>query len=204
MGMKAPVFTILMILSCLCSNICMNAQIIHFEKWKISVIHFDKWEISGSKAWIFPMDTTKLNLGPVSLYELKDSSIIICEKFLVSRRNDPSVCQTLDIPVIDINKIRIRDKRKASNRMGIVLLICTATGFGIGYLSGYSRGDDQQFSADTYGVVAGMFGAVCGAVCGAIPGAIIGTSFKVNIPINGDLGNYKMNKDKIRKYSIKK
>jgi hypothetical protein len=190
--MKKLVTFILLISICLCTTKRGKAQ--GFQ---------DKTLIGKPiKTWIYPIDTTKKNLGPVTLYELKDSSITVCDKLLPLYLLWPSECKTLDIPVIEINKIGIRDGNKTWSRACLGSLICAATGFGIGYYIGYRGGDDTGHLFALSAEEKGAIGGGLGAFCGAITGAIIGASIKIYIPINGDLGNYKMSKDKIRKYSV--
>lgn len=192
--MKKLVTFILLIAICLCTTKSAKAQ--GFQDRTLIV--------KPIKTWIYPLDITKKNLGPVVLYELKDSSITVCEKNIQSYVFWPTDCKTLDIQVIDIKAIGIRDGNKTWSRACIGSLISAAAGFGIGYYIGHSGGDDTghlfALSAGEKGVIGGCFGAFCGA----ISGAIIGASVKIKIPINGNFGTYKENMKKLKKYSIRK
>lgn len=179
--MKKTAATILMILICTGVIIRMNAQVPQDHKLKVKPY----------KTWVLPMNITAKKIGPVSLFEVKDSSITICQKLMLPKDNWSSECNTMDIPVYDINIIRVKDKRT----VGKVLLIGAALGFGIGYLN--ATIEDWDFTSCLF------FGGV-GAGAGVFCGTIIGSVIKIQIPIKANINAYQKKMNKIRKYSLKK
>ena len=138
------------------------------------------------------------------LYEIKDSSILVSRSVVIQ---DYST-DRFEIAKLNIKNIEtIKTRRK--NSIGNGVLIGVVSGFVVGGLMGLIDGDDPPCTPGSWfcwRITAGQKALMMGvplAVCGAGIGALIG-SVKVVIPINGSISNYNRNKNKLRKYSIKK
>ena len=172
----------------------MNAQVTQDNKLKPNPF----------KTWVLSIDKTQQKTGPVYLFELKDSSISVCRDLMYSYAVRPWECRELNIPVFYIEEIRIRDQNKTLVHTITGLLQGAALGSGIGYMIGYSGGDDQPGLFSLSAREKGKIGGLVGACSGAVSGAIIGANVKIKIPINGDVGMYQKKLNKIREYSMKK
>jgi len=183
--MKKLIASILMFFVCLGVTIKLIAQDLQGDTLKIKY----------AKTWIKPIEKNKRAFGPVSIYELKDSSITVCKKVMLSENHWSSDCKTFDIPVFYIKDIRIKDKGRAAKG----LWKGAAIGFGCGFLGVIIGGYVGQNWAET-----GLISGCCGAGLGAFYGTLIGAITTMRIPIKGEIGTYKLKKDRIRKYSINK
>ncbi|MCX6234473.1 MAG: hypothetical protein NT175_07065 [Bacteroidetes bacterium] len=138
------------------------------------------------------------------LYEIKDSSISLSNSLV---KQDYSSGK-FEISNFQINNIETIKTRRNGN-IGIGIFLGALTGFAIGGLIGFISGDDPKenfmgytyswFTAEEKALMYGIPLAIGGAGIGALIGSI-----KVKIPINGSFDDYNRNKDKLRKYSIKK
>lgn len=147
------------------------------------------------KSWIYTIDDQNdlyKKIGPVTLLEIKDSSVVIRKSLTMPES---------DIPVFNI--ILIKTKKKNSVVKG--LLIGAVSGFAIGGLIGLASGDDPEdeflaWTAEEKALILGAYFATAGTGIGAVYGA----TFRFKIPINGDIELFKRNKDKLRKFAIVK
>jgi len=138
------------------------------------------------------------------LYEVKYSSILVSSSIVIQ---DYST-DRFEMVELHINNIETIKTRR-NNNIGRGVLIGAITGFAVGGLIGLLSGDDPpcppgsyfciRFTAEEKALGAGVSLAVSGAGIGALIGSI-----KVKIPINGSSNSYNRNKNKLRKYSIKK
>ncbi len=126
-----------------------------------------------------------------TLYQLNDSSLLVSHyktftEFIID--NNP----TIELRVNNIDQIGARKK----NRMFKAILLGGASGFVAGSLIGFSRGDDEDLTAEQK--------AIRGGITLGIPGALVGMligSVKVVIPIEGSLSNYRKQHAKLQQYS---
>ena len=136
-----------------------------------------------------------------TLYEIKDSSILIAGYSLAYPSRD--ISEMINLHINDIETIKVR----RSGKIGLGCLIGAAIGLATGVTIGLIEGDDP--TVDISGFVVGgfmtagkkalMYGIPLG-VGGAGIGAAIG-SLKIKIPINGNMDNFNKNKSKLKKYS---
>ena len=148
------------------------------------------------KTWII-LNNEDLNKKGY-LYELNDSSIsIISNKSFESYPTDN--LDLINLQVENINFIKTRRK----NRIGRSMLGGALTGFAIGGLIAISEGDDPSglmaFTAEEKVLFYGVPLAGCGTIIGSFCG-----SFKVNIPINGNLNIYNIKRNILREYTLLK
>jgi hypothetical protein len=147
------------------------------------------------KTWISLNNEPKVFKG--ALYEINDSSIMVSNSF-VKKDYSTGNFTLSKINYNDIENVKLR----AKNNVGKGALIGTISGLLIGGLIGYLEGDDppEDWFAMTAGdkaVTAGVGMAACGAAIGALCGLI-----QIKIPINGNLGNYNRNKNRLNQYTI--
>lgn len=146
--------------------------------------------------WI-SLNSAPFNIKAV-LYETKDSSISVSSSVV---KQDYST-GNFEISNLHINEIEtIKIRRKGSVGRGV--WIGALAGCALGGIIGLASGDDppgiMSFSAEDKAILGGFTGTFFGGGIGAIMGII-----KVEIPINGSISNYNNQKNKLRKYSIKK
>lgn len=176
--MKNFLFACVIISICISQHFTLKAQ--------------DKQELGKPiKSWIYMIGNQPNSynkLGPVSLIEIKDSSIVIRKNL-----NAPE----LEIPVFDIGVIKTRKKNSVIR--GIV--IGAITGFVAGGLTGLISGDDPEniflsFTAEEKALALGTYLGLAGIGAGAIYGSVV----KISIPVHGNMDLYKQNKYKLMKY----
>ncbi len=135
-----------------------------------------------------------------ALYEIKDSSILVSNS-LVIRDYSAGSFETANLHINDIETIKVRRK----NRIGRGVLFGALGGFALGGIIGLASGDDPDdcvffcASAGEKALIAGIPLSITGAGLGALIG-----SFKIKIPINGNISNFNKNKQKLRKYAFRK
>ena len=126
------------------------------------------------------------------LYELKDSSTLVSNSVII-KDYSTNKFETINLHMNSIETIKIR----RNNNIGRGVWIGAVSGFVIGGLVGLVGFQDDMMYPST-ALIIGIPSAAAGAGIGALVG-----SFKVKIPINGDMNNYKMQKKKLKKYSFK-
>jgi hypothetical protein len=182
-------------------SICLNAQDT-IRKVKIY------------RTWVSKMDKTTKTKGV--LYEVKDSSILVSGS-LIPEDYLTDFFETINFHIIDaielhidnIETIKVRNK----NSVGKGILFGLFSGFAAGALIGIIDGDDPysrsssggsmgdymfQFTAEQKIILLGTPFAIIGAGIGAWIG-----STKIIIPISGNTKNFKRNRNKLKKYSVK-
>ncbi len=138
------------------------------------------------------------------LFEIKDSSIFVSNSVVMQDYNKDKF-ETVEL---NINKIEIIKTRR-KNSIGKGVLIGAISGFAIGSLIGLMSGDDPPCSSGEWFCLRfnsrqkAMMNGIGLSVIGVGIGALMGT-IKIKIPIDGNIDKYNQNKDKLRKYSIKK
>jgi len=147
-------------------------------------------KIENYKTWVYlHKETLKIRCV---LYKVKDSSILV-----TNIENGESQ----EIYIRDIQKIKIRKK----NSIGKGALIGSVSGLVLGGAIGLIEGDDppdqwiMSYTAEEKAVGYGVLLTPIGAGVGVLIGSI-----KKSFDINGKLENYKLNKQQLRKYAIKK
>ncbi len=143
------------------------------------------------RTWIY------LNSGFVingSLYQVNDSSIVVSSSFRVQDYLDNRY-EIFELPINNIETIKIRRNKS----VGTGLWLGAISGFTIGFVVGHSTAENSFFSGSEVGFILGTPGAVAGAVLGAIVG-----SLKTNISIDGSIDTFNKNKERLKKYSIRK
>lgn len=132
------------------------------------------------------------------LYEINDSSILVSNSVL----REDYYTGRFELSKIKFNDIDIVSTRLKNNFVKVAL-IGAATGFIAGGLTGLISGDDPpglfSFSAEEKALLFGCGIAAVGAGAGALEGLV-----KIKIPINGNIDNFNRNKNKLKKYSIRK
>ena len=136
------------------------------------------------------------------LYQVNDSSIMLSNSSSVENYTLGNFNFSVsEIDVIDIQMIHIKVKKRTKNGA----LIGAVSGMVVGLVWGLA----ENSSSSSYYVDIGedwwspAGGAIIGGAVGAVGGALIG-SIGINIPLNGSMDNYKQNKAKLAKYSLKK
>lgn len=122
------------------------------------------------------------------LYELKDSSILVSNSVII-KDYSTNRFETINLHMNSIETIKTR----RNNGIGRGVWIGAVSGFVIGGLVGLVGFPDDPLAAPFYCNI--------GAAAGTGIGALVG-SFKVKIPINGNINNYNKQKNKLRKYSL--
>jgi len=132
------------------------------------------------KAWVSLLDSRSVVKGYFN--SAKDSSILIL---------NPKNNELIEVPIHQINKIKIRRK----NRIGRATAIGAASGLLFGAITGYADGDDPpetwllRQTAEEKATV----GAIAAIPIGAGIGAAIG-SIKKTFKIGGSMANYRAQK----------
>jgi hypothetical protein len=142
-----------------------------------------------------------LNNNPIPfkgvLYEINDSSILV---------SNPKVREDYNTGRFELSKINYNNidivKIRMKNNVVKVALIGAVSGFVAGALIGLISGNDPSgFMSFSAGEKVALFGgtmAVGGAGIGALEGLV-----QIKIPINGSMVNFKRNKSKLKKYTIR-
>lgn len=151
------------------------------------------------KTWIYQPKDTLLVKG--FLYELKDSSIVVLNKF-IDMNQEIKPDDLTEIPIKKIEIIKTRNKKGIST--GIVVGV--AGGFGIGLLVGSliyepHNSDSQTIEQIDEGatvIASGIFSAVLGVGIGALGGTA-----KSSYKINRNWNDYMLNARSMLKKSIK-
>jgi len=155
------------------------------------------------RTWVY------LNKDPFeikgALYEIKDSSISVSNS-LVKKENSTEGLKISELNIYYVETIKAR----RNNNIGRGVLIGTASGLFTGAMIGLISGDDPPcdnlgcilYPPLTAGEKALSNGVVLG-ICGAGVGALVG-SFKIKIPINGNIETFHKSQNRLRKYSYKK
>jgi len=142
------------------------------------------------KIWII-YDWPKTLKG--TLYDINDSSIIISNSY----KKLDYVTGNLNLSEINYKKIdQIKIKREYG--FGRTILFSALSGLILGATIGSIENNSNIFDLPPY-----LF---TGVLCG-FAGAGLGTAFgniKISIPINRSEENFKKNKDKLKKYTIRK
>jgi hypothetical protein len=146
-------------------------------------------------AWI------SLNNDPIPfkgvLYEINDSSIMVSN----SKLRENYYTGRFEVSKFNVNNIDIV-KTRMKNNVVRVAIIGAATGFIAGGLIGLISGDDPtgffSFSAEEKALLFGGSMAAGGAAIGALDGLV-----QIKIPINGSMENFKRNKSKLKRYTIR-
>lgn len=149
------------------------------------------------KVWVSLNNDPEIFKG--ALYEIKDSSIQVSNSII---KKDYTTGK-FDLSKINYNNINIV-KTRVKNSVGCGILIGAFAGFAIGGLIGILSGDDDPeviYFASTAKEKA-IGNGICLSIIGGSIGAIVG-NIKVKIPINGNLGNFNINKIRLKKYSIR-
>ncbi len=149
--------------------------------------------------WIYQHKDTLLMKG--FLYELKDSSIVVLNKF-IDRNQEIKPDDLTEIQIKKIEIVKTRNKKGIST--GIISGV--AGGFGIGLIVGsavYEPGnsDSQTLEDIDKGATVFASGILSAALGGGI-GAILGTA-KSNYKINRNWNDYMINARSMLKKSIK-
>lgn len=136
------------------------------------------------------------------LYSVNDSSLAVIPNVFM-KQDDPREMEFLLLNVNQIDKIYIRNKK--SQLAGV--LIGALCGLLIGGASGLAAGDDPPCSSSSWFCVenTAQQKAIIRGVPFAIAGAGIGLaigSFKIKIPINGDVRTYKKTRKRLKAYSV--
>ncbi len=178
----------IILFACLIFSICISQQ--------LTLKAQDKPEqVKPMRSWIHMIGNQPNSynkLGPVSLIEIKDSSIVISKNFGAPE---------LEIPVFDLGIIKTRKKNSLIKGM----LIGTASGFVAGSLTGLIAGDDPEniflpFTAEEKALRYGTYLGLAGIGIGAVYGSVV----KISIPVHGNMDLYNQNKYKLMKYSVKR
>ena len=159
------------------------------------------------RAWVKFMSDPAPNLSSFNwdLLEVKDSSLLISQVSNISDYKLGSFTST-EIYFDQIEVIKVR-RRNSIGRGGLIGL---GVGVVIGITAGIIAGDDPPCPANRswidvcYSVSAGEKALAMGygfGALGGLAGLVIGSA-RIAIPINGDMGYFNYNKDRLRKYSI--
>jgi len=147
------------------------------------------------KSEISLLNDTTLITG--SIFELKDSSILVSSSLLKS----DYYLGNYEVAELYIDEIFMIKPKKKLRIMGGALLgagIGFCTSMIIGLISGDDDGYILSFSATEKGLILSPFGVGIGAITGGIIGSI-----KIEIPLDGSLNNYMKSKKKLCRYTIK-
>lgn len=150
----------------------------------------------------YSLNSNKEILSDVFTYEFTDSSVTVVAKNKYTAGITPDVIDLHIIPVQDINQMSFRKKGQPA----IGAIVGGLTGALAGALVGFARGDSYVYfgSGESFvpaGVKAFWIG-LAWAGLGVGLGAAI-SQVKTKIPINGDIENYRQNKPRVLKYSIR-
>ena len=149
-------------------------------------------------SWYSINNTGKIQ-SDVFTYEFADSSVTVVAKNKYEVGSIPDITDLQVIPVKSINEMSFRRKGKP----GIGAIAGGITGALAGVLIGFARGS-SYIDYDIY--ISAGFKAICfgfaWAGLGVGLGAAIGQA-KTNIPINGDIENYRQARSRVQKYSIR-
>ena len=162
-----------------------------------SYILKNKAKIEIYKTWVTLINSPSAEEGV--LYEIKDSSILVSSSVVLEDYYTRKF-ETINLHIDKIEMIKTRKK----GTIGKGVWIGALSGFAVGAIIGVVANNGQVSVVGTpvsSGVSAFAVGIPSAAV-GAGVGALVG-SFKVRIPINGDMNNYMMQKKKLKKYSFK-
>lgn len=143
------------------------------------------------KTWITLIDEPYEVNG--ILYALKDSSLLVSNyktyaEFIVDNSS------TIELRIDNIDLIETRKR----NRLGKGIIIGAVSGFALGGLIGFARGDDAELTAGEKAIRGGLSLAIPGALVGLLIGSV-----KVSIPIEGSFMNYKNQRKDLYKYSTR-
>ena len=129
-----------------------------------------------------------------SLYELKDSSILLSNS-LTMKEYHKGEYEITELYIDNINSVRSKSRMGPAGGAAWGLLI----GAGAGALMALiTEGPPSDINTDPLAYAISVpFGAVVGATTGAIIGSI-----RIKIPINGSMENYNRQKKKLGKYTV--
>ena len=155
------------------------------------------------RTWVY------LNKDPFeikgALYEIKDSSLSVSNS-LVKKEFSTEGLKNAELNIINVETIKLR----RNNNIVRGVLIGTGAGLVTGAMIGFISGDDPP--CDNLGCIlyppltAGqkaLSNAAFLGICGAGAGALVG-SFKIKIPINGNIETFHKSHSRLRKYSYRK
>ena len=152
------------------------------------------------RTWVYLKSEPFITEGV--LYQVNDSSVSVSNS-LVKKDYSRGSFKVENLHINDIETINIRKKNSVGKGVGFGAM----AGFTTGAIIGWASGDDPpcsemaclRYTAGQKAVISGIAIAFLGAGIGALIG-----SASIKIPINGSFSKYNRNKNKLRKYSIKK